>query len=232
MPKLTPAKQVRIRRKIQSLVAEEQIKQALDWCDAKFAELKGLADEDMIVQLFEMTQLLHYDPPAFIPEIQTLEEIKVPKRMKSVEYLEKKRIKSNKKQTKLTEVDNMKDFWDNVEDLDDFLPFLKVKTAITYTLELVEPEADPRSSIDSFGNNQYLFDVVLLGISPKKALEDLNKEGYPLYEIGKGYAFAVKSKGRMINRFKELYENEGEITKFKFKRTGKGFQTDFVFMAI
>jgi hypothetical protein len=278
VPKLTPAKKIKLRRELQSLVAETGIKKALIWSEKKWEELEGLADVDMIVQLFKTTQLLHYEPPEEKPtgkievyinkiieetgltkkEIQTMVEekkadlegliseegalfvvgrelgvgVKEKELMKSVEYLEKKKIKSNKKQTKLIEGDSMKDFWDNVEDLDDFLPFLKVKTAITYTLELIDPDADPRSSIDSFGNNQFLFDVKLLGISPKKALEDTNKDGYPLYEIGKGYAFAVKQKGRMINRFKELYENEGEIDKFKFKRTGKGFQTDFVFMAI
>ena len=245
--KLTPAKKVKMRREIVPLVGEVNASEGLNWCVAKFEELKGLVDIDTILELFKMQGIVPFlipDKTSVEPEeIQEVSEeeieqreasvIEIPKRLTSVEYLEKKRIKDNKKQTKIKEdYKNMKDFWDRQEDPDEFQPFLKIKTKLTYTLELVDPESEPRPSVDSFGNDQYLFEVTLRNISPKKALDDTNKDGYPLYEIDRDYAFSVKKKGRSMKRFKALWMAEGPFTTFSFMRTGTGFQTDYVYKKV
>lgn len=281
---LTPAKLVKLRREIVSLVGEVNATKATKWCKDKFEELQGFVDIDVVVEIFKQKGIVPFLIPDEKPvkkltkkeenmlnkiieetglttkEIQTLAEEKqaelkglvgmegalflvskdlgvdkpIPKKgMTSVEYLEKKKIKSNKIQKKLIKEDNnMKDFWDRQEDPDEFQPFLKIKTKVTYTLELINPDGEPRPSVDSFGNDQYLFDVTLRNISPKKALEDTNNDGYPLFEIDRDYAFSVKKKGRSMKRFKALWQSEGPFTTFSYMRTGAGFQTDYVYKKV
>lgn len=196
-------------------------------------EIKKLVDEKQT----ELKGLISTEGALFI--ISKEMGLDVKGKMSSVEYLEKKRIKSNKKQTtidikkiKKQEVQNMKDFWDRQEDSSDFLPFLKIKTKVTYTLELVDNEAEPKSGVDGYGNNQFIFDVILKDIKPKKALEDVNKDGFPLFLLDKGYAFSVKTPGRSKDRFKELWANNGPVETFTFMRTGKGYQTDYVYKKV
>jgi len=237
MPKLTPNRQIKLRRGIIALMGNMNTKEAMVWCEAKNEELGNHLDVDTLLKIFESQGMVQFldNSKKEVPKEEVLQSGES-KLMSSLEYAEAKhsKNKSNKIQTKLIkeEYKNMKDFWDSQEDSAEFTPFLKIKTAVTYTLELIDNEADPRSGIDGYGNNQYIFDVILRKISPLKALEDINKDGFPLYQIGKEYAFAIKTPGRIKDRMKEMWDISGPVTTFSFKRTGEGFQTDYIYKKV
>jgi len=121
------------------------------------------------------------------------------------------------------------DFWESQEDPDSFAPFLKVKTKVTYTLELIDPSEEARIGVDSYGHNQFILNVILTDIEPKAALKDTDNEGRPLYVLGQEYAYPIKAKSRHLKRFKEFLKMAGSVETFKYKRIGTSFQTDYEF---
>lgn len=231
MPKLTPNKKVKLRKDLIPLVGEVNATRALKWCEDKFNELGGHVDIDVVLDLFKMQGIM----PFLVNKIEEkkeslkglISEEGATELVKAEVGLPSKYTKSIKEEYK-----DMKDFWDKTEDPDDFHPFLKVKSMVTYTLELIDNEAEPREGVDGFGNHQYIFDVTLRAISPTSALKDVNSDGFPLFQVGRDYAFGVKRKSRNLKRFKELWENEGPIKVFSFKRTGSTFQTDYIYTKV
>ena len=235
MVKLTPSRIIDLRRELIPIVGEENATFAMKVCKGIHQELGGQAEISAVLEEFKSRNKAEIEVILNLKAEEKIEELKGLMSKEDALELAKADMglpsKYNKKK-QINEVDNMKDFWDRQEDPDEFHPFLKVKSKLTFSLELVDAEAEPRPSIDSFGNDQYIFDVILRGVTPKKALEDVNSEGFPLYQVGREYAFAVKKKGRSMKRFKDLWLNEGPITGFTFMRTGKGFQTDFVYAKV
>lgn len=118
--------------------------------------------------------------------------------------------------------------WDDIDlSTNEFNPFLKVKNGITYHLELVDPLAKPRPSVDGYGNNQHIWDVKLINLDPVEAFEATDKDGKAIFMKNGIYSFGLK-KTAMI-RFKALWEAVEVVKKFTFKRIGQSFQTDYVF---
>jgi len=128
---------------------------------------------------------------------------------------------------KKTEVDDLSIFDDIDLSTNEFNPFLKVKNGIVYTLKLIDPTKKPRPSIDGYGNTQYIWEVRLLDISPKKAMVEEDKEGKLLFIKNKVYSFGLKKTA--MRRLKDYWESIGTPDEFTFERVGQSFQTDYVF---
>ena len=125
------------------------------------------------------------------------------------------------------------DFWDDVEiSTGEFPPWLKVQTGITFSFKLNDPKKEPRYHKDqNFNRDQWIWDVEIIDIDPKDAFGEENKNGYPLYEKGKVYSLALAK--RAMQRFKALWvEADFKVEKFTMKRTGSGFNTDYIFNLI
>ena len=135
-----------------------------------------------------------------------------------------------KKTTKKIKEGKDMSVWDDIDlSTQEFNPFLKIKNGITYHLQLVDPTVKPRPSVDGYGNDQHIWDVKLLSLSPAEAYDEADKEGKALFMKNKTYSFGMKKTA--MRRFKDLWEAVEVVNKFSFKRTGQSFQTDYIFKA-
>jgi len=89
----------------------------------------------MIIELFKEMQLKNYTPPKKMELVKggyvSKEVAKMIAPKQETPY-PSEIIKKLKK-----EVKDMNGFWDKIEDPDEFSPFLKVKSEVTYSLEII-----------------------------------------------------------------------------------------------
>ena len=118
--------------------------------------------------------------------------------------------------------------WDDIDlSTTEFLPFLKVKNGIVYHLQLVDPLAKPRPSVDGYGNDQHIWDVKLIDLEPVRAFKDTDKEGKAIFMKNKTYSMGMKKNA--MRRFKDLWIAIENVDKFSYERIGQSFQTDYIF---
>ncbi|MHA1795255.1 MAG: hypothetical protein ACTSUK_04025 [Promethearchaeota archaeon] len=121
-------------------------------------------------------------------------------------------------------------FWENFEEEKDFFPWFRVLNGVTYTFEVVDPDAEPRYMQDKlYKNDQWVWDVKLIDISPESALEEKDRDGFPLYEIGAKYSLPLRKRAMKRLHSAWLENDKKPIVKFSMKRFGQGYQTDYIF---
>lgn len=116
----------------------------------------------------------------------------------------------------------LEDFFGELDvSTEEFPDFLKVRNGITFTLKLADVTKKPRKYTDSYGNEKWAWDVLLLSVEPEEAKDQ--------YITNKMYSFSLGK--RAMRRFKEFWiSNDNQYDKkFTFERVGKGYQTDYVF---
>ena len=221
MVKISPAKLVMIRKKLEPIATEYELEpsELLTVFKTKCDQFKGLVDEDTIVDLIRI-------------ELKELQEV-----FETEEEIEEEEIKQPIKKEKVQvnldgkEVNNMpiKSYWDNFKV--DFPPWLKIQNGLTFTLELEDPSKEPRADKSkNFNRPQWIWDVILLDIDKKAAFDDTDDEGRPIYVKGRTYSLSMGKKH--MERFKAFWEEQNfDVKKFTMKRFGEKFQTDYIFSA-
>lgn len=212
MKKLTPRQLVLIRQKL-SPVAELynlDIEELIKTYKAKNIEFKGLIGMGAIIKLIAAN--LATDTGKEVEEIK--------------ENIEEEEQKTKKEVKKVSTIS--KDFWDEVEiEQSSYTPFLKIQNGLVYTFDLLSDEGRYHRD-KTYQRDQWVWQIKLTGITPKKALQEENKEGFALYVIDKEYSLALAKKA--MQRFKELFiANDYEIDSVIMERKGKSFQTDYIF---
>jgi len=165
-------------------------------------------------------------------EFNNAEERKELKKQKPVKTKVQKSLTGVSITTKKGQIDMRDDFWNKVEiESGEFPPWFKIQNGITYRFKLVDPNKEPRPHKDkTFNRDQWIWDVVLIDISPESALKEVDKNGNQVYVKGRTYSLALGK--RAMQRFRTQWEAMNfDLKEFTMKRTGSQFQTDYIFGA-
>jgi hypothetical protein len=232
MPNLTPSKLVDIRRKLVPVADKyaRNVDGLLGIFRSKFEEFKGLVDTDTIIKIIETEceerlkiadETVGESEPVYDLN-KDMERIQTDLTGHQID--ETKIIKKNKRSIRMDS-----SFF---EELEAFPPFLNVKNGIIFSLEIVDPTRKPRThKSKNFNRDEVLWDVKLIDIKPKETLEKEDDKGRPIYQIGKIYSLSMGSK--MQKKFKLFQmENNYEAVRFRYRRIGDSFQTDYIFTAL